>query len=141
MPRFHPRNQGGGIAPARWFNRGLARATVGYGGVAGYLSRRALRSLIVLVAIGGAVALLRLPLAGFADGRVEATPAAYRDLPSLEQRGLKNRFVGATVHESSGHQELDAAGMKVLPHWCFRSGVQDGVPIGGDILVPIRFTP
>ncbi|MFN7053016.1 MAG: efflux RND transporter permease subunit, partial [Gemmobacter sp.] len=58
-----PRNHGGGIAPARWFNRGLARATVGYGGVAGYLSRRALRSLIVLVAIGGAVALLyeRLP--------------------------------------------------------------------------------
>lgn len=53
----------------------------------------------------------------------------------------KNRFVGATVYESSGHPQLDAAGMKVLPHWCFRSGVQDGVPIGGDILVPIRFTP
>ena len=72
---------------------------------------------------------------------------------SLSRRGIggvtvyrvtvddQNRFVGATVYESSGHAQLDAAGLKVLPHWCFRAGVKDGKPIGGDILVPIRFTP
>ena len=53
----------------------------------------------------------------------------------------RDRYVGARVEESSGNAELDAAAMKVLPHWCFRSGVQDGVRIGGDILVPMRFTP
>lgn len=53
----------------------------------------------------------------------------------------QDRFVGASVYESSGNARLDAAGLKVLPHWCFRAGMKDGKAIGGDILVPIRFTP
>ena len=83
--------------------------------------------------------------------RSRAPRAAYPR--SLQRKGIgglvvfrvtvddRNGYVGAVVHESSGNAQLDAAGMKVLPHWCFRSGVQDGVPIGGDILVPMRFTP
>jgi len=83
--------------------------------------------------------------------RAKAPRVAYP--PSLSRRGIggqvvyrvtvddQDRFVGATVHESSGHAQLDAAGLKVLPRWCFRAGMQHGRPIGGDILVPIRFTP
>jgi len=53
----------------------------------------------------------------------------------------QDRYVGATVHESSGQAQLDAAGLKVLPRWCFRAGRQDGRPISGYILVPVTFTP
>ena len=53
-----PRAHGGGIAPARWFNRNLNRATNGYGAAVARLVRRPFRMLIVLVAIGaGAYAL------------------------------------------------------------------------------------
>ncbi|RJE82699.1 efflux RND transporter permease subunit [Paracoccus onubensis] len=55
---LRPRNHDGGIAPARWFNRNLDRATRGYGSVVTRLVRRPFRMLIVLVAIGaGAMAL------------------------------------------------------------------------------------
>ncbi|PTE23353.1 hydrophobe/amphiphile efflux-1 family RND transporter [Cereibacter changlensis JA139] len=53
-----PRSHGGGIAPARWFNRTLDRATNGYGSVVTRLLRRPFRMLILLVAISaGAMAL------------------------------------------------------------------------------------
>ncbi|GGF60758.1 multidrug efflux RND transporter permease subunit [Paracoccus acridae] len=53
-----PRKHGEGIAPARWFNRNLDRATNGYGNAVARLVRRPFRMLIVLVAIGfGAAAL------------------------------------------------------------------------------------
>ncbi|MDP0929308.1 efflux RND transporter permease subunit [Paracoccus onubensis] len=55
---LRPRNHDGGIAPARWFNRNLDRATRGYGSAVSRLVRRPFRMLIVLVAIGaGAMAL------------------------------------------------------------------------------------
>ncbi|SEM44911.1 multidrug efflux pump [Gemmobacter aquatilis] len=55
---LRPRKHGDGIAPARWFNRQLDRLTRGYGSSVGWISRRALRALIVLVAIGGGVVAL-----------------------------------------------------------------------------------
>ncbi len=60
---LRPRNHAGGIAPARWFNRGLDRTTTGYVGAVTRLVRRPLRMLLVLVAIGfGVYALFdRLP--------------------------------------------------------------------------------
>jgi len=60
---LRPRKHGGGIAPARWFNRNLDRATNGYAAVVGRWIKRPFRMLIVLVVIGfGIVALYdRLP--------------------------------------------------------------------------------
>jgi multidrug efflux pump len=46
-----PRKHGDGIAPARWFNRNLDRATRGYGRSVGGLVKRPLRMLLVLAAI------------------------------------------------------------------------------------------
>ncbi|MGN7868033.1 efflux RND transporter permease subunit [Paracoccus sp. 22332] len=58
-----PRKHGDGIAPARWFNRNLDRATNGYGGAVARLVRRPFRMLLVLVAIGAGALVLyeRLP--------------------------------------------------------------------------------
>ncbi|MBK4214971.1 efflux RND transporter permease subunit [Paracoccus caeni] len=53
-----PRKHGDGIAPARWFNRNLDRATNGYASTVSRLVRRPFRMLVVLFAIGfGAYAL------------------------------------------------------------------------------------
>jgi TonB family protein len=83
--------------------------------------------------------------------RDDAPPVHYPR--SLSRRGIggtvmyrvsvdsQGRYLGAVIEQSSGSAELDAAGEKVLAHWCFRVGRQDGHPIGGDILVPIKFTP
>lgn len=55
-----PRKHGGGIAPARWFNRTLDRATSGYGSAVGRFVRRPFRMLVVLAAISiGAFALFQ----------------------------------------------------------------------------------
>ena len=55
---LRPRSHDSGIAPARWFNRNLDRATNGYGNAVTRLVRRPFRMLVVLVAIGfGAFAL------------------------------------------------------------------------------------
>ncbi|WP_111557606.1 efflux RND transporter permease subunit [Paracoccus sediminilitoris] len=60
---LRPRKHGDGIAPARWFNRNLDRATNGYAGVVGRLVKRPFRMLIVLAVIGAGVVALydRLP--------------------------------------------------------------------------------
>jgi protein TonB len=83
--------------------------------------------------------------------RDHAPPVHYPR--SLSRRGIggtvvyrvsvdsQGSYLGAVVEQSSGHAELDASGEKVLEHWCFRVGRQDGNAIGGDILVPIRFSP
>ncbi|MBY0135033.1 efflux RND transporter permease subunit [Paracoccus yeei] len=47
-----PKKHGGGIAPARWFNRTLDRATHGYAGTVGAFVRRPFRFLVVLLAFG-----------------------------------------------------------------------------------------
>jgi multidrug efflux pump len=60
---LRPRKHGDGIAPARWFNRNLDRATNGYASVVGRWIKRPFRMLIVLVAIVFAIVALydRLP--------------------------------------------------------------------------------
>ncbi|MCT4331896.1 efflux RND transporter permease subunit [Paracoccus sp. YLB-12] len=60
---LRPRKHGDGIAPARWFNRNLDRATSGYGSAVTRMVRRPFRTLILLVAIGAGAFLLyeRLP--------------------------------------------------------------------------------
>ncbi|MEH7830465.1 efflux RND transporter permease subunit [Gemmobacter denitrificans] len=50
---LRPRDHKGGIAPARWFNRGLGATTRGYGRVTGWMVLRPFRMLAVLAAIGG----------------------------------------------------------------------------------------
>jgi len=47
-----PKKHGGGIAPARWFNRNLDRATNGYAGTVGTFVKRPFRFLVVLLAFG-----------------------------------------------------------------------------------------
>jgi Beta propeller domain len=42
----------------------------------------------------GALALLRVPLATFSDGRDRAPDQSYRNLPGVEGHALQNRFVG-----------------------------------------------
>lgn len=51
----------------------------------------------------------------------------------------ENNYLGAVVYQSSGHPELDAAGMAVLPKWCFKAGRVGDKRVGGDVLVPILF--
>lgn len=49
---LRPRQHGGGIAPARWFNRGLDASTNGYAAVVTRLLRRPFRMIVLLVGIG-----------------------------------------------------------------------------------------
>ncbi len=60
---LRPRRHDAGIAPARWFNRLLDRATGGYGATVTRLVRRPFRMVVVLVAISAAAWALfdRLP--------------------------------------------------------------------------------
>ncbi|MBZ4690960.1 MAG: transporter, hydrophobe/amphiphile efflux family [Cereibacter sp.] len=60
---LRPRSHGGGIAPARWFNRGLDGATDGYASAVAGSLKRPFRLLILLVALSGGAYLLydRLP--------------------------------------------------------------------------------
>jgi hypothetical protein len=51
----------------------------------------------------GALALFRVPLASFSDGRDSAPAEAYRPLPAVEGYGLQNRFVGAYLLYGSGN--------------------------------------
>ena len=115
-------------------------------------------ALVLLAAVQAAVAAPSWPpadgdYAPFEDVNCRANAPAVNYPRSLSRRGIggtvmyrvsvdaQGRYLGAVVELSSGNAELDAAGEKVLEHWCFRVGRQDGKPIGGDILVPIRFTP
>ncbi|RQP04875.1 MAG: efflux RND transporter permease subunit [Paracoccus sp. BP8] len=59
-----PRGHGGGIAPARWFNRSLDRATNGYAGAVGAFVRRPFRFLVVLLAFGAGAYMLYQKLPG-----------------------------------------------------------------------------
>ncbi|MCZ0960052.1 efflux RND transporter permease subunit [Paracoccus benzoatiresistens] len=61
---LRPRKHGDGIAPARWFNRNLDRATNGYGSVVSRLVHRPFRMLVVLAVIGFGVAALYQKLPG-----------------------------------------------------------------------------
>ena len=51
---LRPRAHEGGMAPARWFNRGLDATTRGYARSAGWTARRPLRMALLLLTIGGA---------------------------------------------------------------------------------------
>ena len=59
-----PRGHGDGIAPARWFNRNLDRATNGYAGAVGAFVRRPFRFLVVLLAFGAGAYMLYQKLPG-----------------------------------------------------------------------------
>ncbi len=58
------RGHGDGIAPARWFNRNLDRATNGYAGAVGAFVRRPFRFLVVLLAFGAGAYMLYQKLPG-----------------------------------------------------------------------------
>ncbi|ABL71519.1 efflux RND transporter permease subunit [Paracoccus denitrificans] len=61
---LRPRGHGDGIAPARWFNRNLDRATNGYAGAVGAFVRRPFRFLVVLLAFGAGAYMLYQKLPG-----------------------------------------------------------------------------
>lgn len=52
---------------------------------------------------GGDLALLRVPLASFADGKTAAPAHAYRALPKPHGAALVNRYVGAYLLYGAGH--------------------------------------
>lgn len=49
--------------------------------------------------------------------------------------------LGVSIEQSSGNNALDKAATDAAVNWKFIPGLRDGVPVGGDVLVPIRFTP
>ncbi|SMO92988.1 efflux RND transporter permease subunit [Paracoccus laeviglucosivorans] len=61
---LRPRGHGDGIAPARWFNRNLDRATNGYASTVGRFVKRPFRFLIVLLAFGAGAYMLYQKLPG-----------------------------------------------------------------------------
>ncbi|RRH74325.1 efflux RND transporter permease subunit [Falsigemmobacter faecalis] len=58
------RSHGGGIAPVRWFNRGLDKMTNGYGAAVSRFVRRPFRFLVLLLAISAGVWMLFQKLPG-----------------------------------------------------------------------------
>jgi len=69
----------------------------------------------------GALALVRVPLSGFADGMAEVDKARYRILPALadENASLTNRYVGAYLLYGAGNgwgpQGVTAASVWTVP--------------------------
>ncbi|MES3024959.1 MAG: beta-propeller domain-containing protein, partial [Pseudomonadota bacterium] len=59
----------------------------------------------------GDVALLRVPLASFSDGRDSAPAQSYRALPEAGQYGVQNRYVGAYLLYGSAQRQINS-----LPH-------------------------
>ncbi|MFO1306656.1 MAG: beta-propeller domain-containing protein [Burkholderiales bacterium] len=51
---------------------------------------------------GGGLALLRVPLASFSDGRDSAPPGAYRPMPQVAGYALQNRYVGEYLLYGAG---------------------------------------
>jgi hypothetical protein len=91
----------------------------------------------------GDAALLRIPLAAFGDGSSIAARRAYRDLPTGEDYGWQNRFVGRHLlyvsdDEQQGLRAVPLDGGPIrwvpLPHSVTRLDVigADGVAIGQD---------
>jgi periplasmic protein TonB len=44
-----------------------------------------------------------------------------------------------SIHESSGYTILDDAALKVVQHWKFLPGIQDGVVTAMEVVVPVHF--
>ena len=70
---------------------------------------------------GGDLALLRVPLASFSDGREAAPAAAYRRLPPVADKALQNRFVGPFLLYGGGSgwrapRATQRAGLYVVRH-------------------------
>jgi hypothetical protein len=70
---------------------------------------------------GGDLALLRVPLASFSDGREAAPAAAYRRLPPVADNALQNRFVGPFLLYGGGSgwqapRATQSAGLYAVRH-------------------------
>lgn len=93
---LRPRDHRGGIAPARWFNRNLDRATNGYGSVVTRFLRRPFRMVVVLAAISAGALWLydRLP-ASFLPAEDQGVLMAIVDL----QDGTTTAQTQAVVEE------------------------------------------
>ena len=57
---------------------------------------------------GGALALLRLPLASFGDGSTSAPASAYRRLPGVAEGDVQNRYVGDWLVYGHARQRWNA---------------------------------
>jgi protein TonB len=45
------------------------------------------------------------------------------------------------IDKSSRNRNLDRAAMDAARRWKFNPGLRNGVKVGGDVLVPVKFTP
>ena len=45
------------------------------------------------------------------------------------------------VERSSRNRNLDRAAIEAARRWKFNPGLSNGRPVGGDVLVPVKFTP
>ncbi|MFP1644867.1 efflux RND transporter permease subunit [Pontitalea aquivivens] len=89
------RRHGGNTAPARWFNRNLDRATLGYGKVVGVTLRRPFRMFVLLVAI-----------AIGAGGMFRILPSSF--VPQEDQGGLMVQLrlsEGSTIAQTTAVAE------------------------------------
>jgi len=49
--------------------------------------------------------------------------------------------LNVVVDKSSRNRNLDRAAMDAARRWKFNAGLRNGVKVGGDVLVPVKFTP
>jgi len=49
--------------------------------------------------------------------------------------------LNVVVDKSSRNRNLDRAAMDAARRWKFNPGLRNGVKVGGDVLVPVKFTP
>jgi len=54
--------------------------------------------------------------------------------------GAGGSCLGAEISRSSGHGVFDDAARKAVQSWQFKPATRDGVPVEGEVDVPIRFT-
>lgn len=53
----------------------------------------------------------------------------------------KGQVLDVKVDKSSRNRNLDRAAMDAARRWRFNPGMENGQPVGGDVLVPVNFTP
>jgi len=49
--------------------------------------------------------------------------------------------LNVSVKKSSRNRNLDRAAMDAARRWRFNPGIRNGQKVGGDVLVPVNFTP
>ena len=59
----------------------------------------------------------------------------------LIDRNPRDNVLDVKVEKSSRNRNLDRAAMDAARKWRFNPGLRNGVKVGGDVRVPVNFTP